>query len=172
MWTMMSCTHCGATLHRDRRERLGDAGLCAGHIARNPHSPPQICLPAVRNDGAGTGTLADHCRRLCDTGATVACLDQQILRSSSPVPAVADICPPGCRDHAFNTGRGGWAVPVGGWTHCTNRLGQKRPCLGLPICRRHTASSARAGPRQDQGPDGCGSMPATSGAGPVPIRLQ
>ena len=131
----------------DRRERHGDAGLCAGACAC-AHPPPQICLPAVRDGAAGTGTRAAiagglrhrRCSPMCWSASIAITCPCTASRRSSPARASRSTA---------RRWRAGWAAPAGG----------SRPCMsGWPphlrldqaVCRRHADSGARSRPRQDQ----------------------
>jgi hypothetical protein len=66
-----------------------------------------ICLPELRDCGAGASSGAADRRRLGDTGTARPGASQQILRSHAALSAVADLCPPRRRSPAFDARRMG-----------------------------------------------------------------
>jgi transposase len=86
----MTCACCGETLHL-----IGESvSEMLDWIPAQLRVSPQICLPDLRDSGAGASSGAGDRRRPGNAGTACPGAGQQILRSHAALSAVADLCPP------------------------------------------------------------------------------
>ena len=133
----------------DRRGCERAAGHRPGPVPRDGRAPPEVCLPGLRERGAGAGAGAADRGRAADRSDGRAGARLQICRSPAAVSASPDLRPPGHQPGSLDPGRLGRPrrLPAAAGARAAARQAQG---IGQAVRRRDDRAGARSRTRAHQ----------------------